>query len=73
MGRTWSSKKTEVSTLLVDAARLLCGVNMATSIPTFCKVVLTHRAIVDLLTIMCGLVKWINRAVRFRLSSPESS
>ena len=58
---------------LVDAARVLYVVNMATSIPTFCKVVLNHRAILDLLSIMCGLVKRINRAVRFRSSSPESS
>ena len=63
VGRTWISKKTEVLTLLVDAAQVLRGVNMAISTPTFCKVVLTHCAIVDLVTAMCDLVKRINRAV----------
>ena len=63
VGRRWISKGTKVSILLVDAARVLRGVSIAISTPTFCKAVLTHRAIVDLLTTLCGLVKRINRAL----------
>lgn len=63
VGRRWISKGTKVSILLVDAARVLRGVSIAILTPTFCKAVLTHRAIVDLLTTLCGLVKRINRAL----------